>query len=171
MDINHAPAKPRDHVRRHAFQISREHDQPGIAEGLHQLVRVGVVPEDGGRHAGASGTLECAGTGMIRDDTRDPSVRGSLERVEECLEIGPGARRQHGDGDRSRGAGPHRVQGARATGREQVATVTMHFSGSNGSGTFKRTQTIVWSRFNDTHLQVPALPADFSRKDIYFNHD
>jgi hypothetical protein len=40
---------------------------------------------------------------------------------------------------------------------EQIATVTRH--ATSGSGTFTQTSTILWSRFNDSHLTVPAIPA------------
>src|SRR2546422_7293473 len=40
MDINHAPAKPRDRGGRNPLQVTREHDEPGAAGGRHHLVRI-----------------------------------------------------------------------------------------------------------------------------------
>ena len=128
MDINHAPAKPRDRGGRNPLQVTSEHDEPGAAGGCHHLVRIVGVREHRGGHPRPPRALERARIGAARDHAGNAGYGRVAQRVEQRLKVRAVARNEHGHGNRR-----HRLQGASERGFVPGTTLSVYAPVANRS--------------------------------------
>ncbi len=121
MDINQAPPEPRDGLGRNPLQVSREHDEPGVTRGRHDLPRIIRVREHDGGHTCPLRSLERGRVGAARDHARNPRDRRVAQRVEQRLEVRAATRDQHGHRNRR-----HRSQGASDPGLGPATTLSVN---------------------------------------------